>query len=244
LNASERAKTVLIVQDPFTSFYDASVVEDFVSLCMKLGYNPVLLPFKPNGKPEHVKGFLTRFAKTATDTAAFLNEVASLSIPMVGVDASLVLCYRDEYTKTLGSKRGEFFVNTVHEWLLGIPDDAWERTTTIPSTESLALLSHCSEKTALPASEKQWQTIFGKVGQPVDLVAVGCCGMAGTYGHEADQKDKSLAIYGLSWEAAVKAYPQNAIMATGYSCRSQVARIEKFKPRHPLQLLLAAMDNN
>ena len=244
LNASERAKTVLIVQDPFTSFYDASVVEDFVSLCMKLGYNPVLLPFKPNGKPEHVKGFLTRFAKTATDTAAFLNEVASLSIPMVGVDASLVLCYRDEYTKTLGSKRGEFFVNTVHEWLLGIPDDAWERSTTIPSTESLALLSHCSEKTALPASEKQWQTIFGKVGQPVDLVAVGCCGMAGTYGHEADQKDKSLAIYGLSWEAAVKAYPQNAIMATGYSCRSQVARIEKFKPRHPLQLLLAAMDNN
>lgn len=244
LNDIERAKTVLIVQDPFTSFYDASVVEDFVSLCTQLGYKPVLLPFKPNGKPEHVKGFLTRFAKTATDTAAFLNEVASLSIPMVGVDASLVLCYRDEYTKTLGAKRGDFFVNTVHEWLLGIPDDTWQKATLTPSEKPLALLSHCSEKTALPASEKQWQTIFSKVGQPVDVVAVGCCGMAGTYGHEADQKDKSLAIYGLSWEAAVKAYPQSAIMATGYSCRSQVARIEKFKPRHPLQLLVAAMDNN
>ncbi|WP_421131610.1 FAD-binding and (Fe-S)-binding domain-containing protein [Alteromonas sp. A079] len=244
LNDTERSKTVLIVQDPFTSFYDASVVEDFVSLCTQLGYNPILLPFKPNGKPEHVKGFLARFAKTATDTAAFLNEVASLSIPMVGVDASLVLCYRDEYTKTLGSQRGDFFVNTVHEWLLGVPDTTWEQAATTPSTKALALLSHCSEKTALPASEKQWQTIFSKVGQPVDLVAVGCCGMAGTYGHEADQKEKSLAIYGLSWEAAVKAYPQDAIMATGYSCRSQVARIEKFKPRHPLQLLLAAVDNN
>lgn len=107
--------------------------------------------------------------------------------------------------------------------------------------EPLALLSHCTEKTAMPASEKDWQAIFAKVGQPVDIVAVGCCGMAGTYGHEAEQKEKSLAIYGLSWEQALKQYPQNAIMATGYSCRSQVARIERFKPRHPLQCLLAVI---
>ena len=41
--------------------------------------------------------------------------------------------------------------------------------------------------------------------------------MAGTYGHEAEQKEKSLAIYGLSWEQALKQYPQDAIMATGRS---------------------------
>ena len=78
LPAEERNKYVLVVQDPFTSFYDAKVVEDFMLLVQKLGYQPVLLPFKPNGKPQHVKGFLAKFAQTAKNTADFLNEVLSL----------------------------------------------------------------------------------------------------------------------------------------------------------------------
>lgn len=71
LSAQEKQKTVLIVQDPFTSYYDASVVEDFVTLVNALGFTPVMLPFKPNGKPEHVKGFLAKFAKTAKIPQAF-----------------------------------------------------------------------------------------------------------------------------------------------------------------------------
>jgi FAD/FMN-containing dehydrogenase/Fe-S oxidoreductase len=260
LSAQEKQKTVLIVQDPFTSYYDASVVEDFVALVNALGFTPVMLPFKPNGKPEHVKGFLAKFAKTAKNTAGFLNEVAQLNIPMVGVDASLVLVYRDEYTKTLGKARGDFHVLAVHEWLETVPSDVWQaasqkagvsepsaqtsdQNSAQTSAQPFALLSHCTEKTALPASEKQWQGLFAKVNQPVDIVAVGCCGMAGTYGHEADQKEKSLAIYGLSWEQAIKRYPADAVLATGYSCRSQVARIEQFKPKHPLQGLLACVSS-
>ena len=53
------------MQDPFTSYYDAQVVADFVRLAEKLGYQPVVLPFSPNGKAQHIKGFLNRFAKTA-----------------------------------------------------------------------------------------------------------------------------------------------------------------------------------
>nr|CBX71627.1 hypothetical protein YEW_BO07110 [Yersinia enterocolitica W22703] len=82
---SERRQHVLIVQDPFTSYYDAQVVADFVRLVEKLGFNPVLLPFSPNGKAQHIKGFLQRFAKTARKTADFLNRIALLGIPMVGL---------------------------------------------------------------------------------------------------------------------------------------------------------------
>src|SRR5699024_12400877 len=62
------------VQDPFTSYYDAQVVADFVRLVEKLGFQPVLLPFSPNGKAQHIKGFLNRFAKTAKKTADFRSE--------------------------------------------------------------------------------------------------------------------------------------------------------------------------
>ncbi len=75
-----------MVQDPFTSYYDAQVVADFVRLVEKLGFQPVLLPFSPNGKAQHIKGFLNRFAKTAKKTADFLNRMAKLGMPTVGVD--------------------------------------------------------------------------------------------------------------------------------------------------------------
>ena len=64
LSAEQKAKMVLVVQDPFTSYYDAQVVADFIRLVEALGYQPVLLPFSPNGKAQHIKGFLTRFART------------------------------------------------------------------------------------------------------------------------------------------------------------------------------------
>ncbi|WP_240102292.1 D-2-hydroxyglutarate dehydrogenase YdiJ, partial [Klebsiella pneumoniae] len=68
LSAEQKAKMVLVVQDPFTSYYDAQVVADFIRLVEALGYQPVLLPFSPNGKAQHIKGFLTRFARTAQKT--------------------------------------------------------------------------------------------------------------------------------------------------------------------------------
>lgn len=56
---------------------------------LKSCLQPVLLPFSPNGKAQHIKGFLNRFAKTAKKTSEFLNRVAKLNIPMVGVDPAL-----------------------------------------------------------------------------------------------------------------------------------------------------------
>ncbi|WP_427982437.1 FAD-linked oxidase C-terminal domain-containing protein, partial [Agarivorans sp.] len=116
LTEQQKQKTVLVVQDPFTTFYEAELVEDFVKLAKLLGINPVLLPFKPNGKPQHIKGFLSKFNKSAQTSAAFLNQVAELGIPMVGVEPALVLCYRDEYKHALGEQRGDFEVQVVQEW--------------------------------------------------------------------------------------------------------------------------------
>jgi Fe-S oxidoreductase len=226
------------VQDPFTSFYDAQVVESLVLLISKLGFEPVLLPFMPNGKPQHVKGFLKEFAKTAKTAADLLNQLSDLELPMIGVDPSMVLCYRDEYAKILGETRGEFKVQLVHEWLLPLelPKVAQGK------KQEYALFGHCSEKTALPISEKQWQQIFQKTGLNLSVVAVGCCGMAGTFGHEASHIEESTGIYQLSWQQAVSQYQPEQIVATGYSCRSQVARFEAFKPKHPLQILAMSLE--
>ena len=235
LDAGQKARVVLVVQDPFTSYYDAQVVEDFVRLVEKLGYQPVLLPFSPNGKAQHIKGFMTRFAKTARKTADFLNRVAQLGIPMVGVDPALVLCYRDEYKLVLGKERGDFHVMLVHEWLPLVLEDGARQEV---SGESWYLFGHCTEVTALPGAPNQWAAIFAHYGAKLESVSVGCCGMAGTYGHEVKNHANSLGIYALSWQQAMQRLPRNRCLATGYSCRSQVKRIEGNGVRHPLQALL------
>ena len=235
LSEEQRAKTVLVVQDPFTSYYDAQVVADFVRLVERLGYRPVVLPFSPNGKAQHIKGFLNRFAKTAQKTADFLNRVAELGMPMVGVDPALVLCYRDEYKLALADKRGDFHVQLVHEWLPAVLEKVEPRAV---SGEPWYLFGHCTEVTALPGAPAQWAAIFARFGAQLENVSVGCCGMAGTYGHEVKNHANSLGIYELSWHQAMQRLPRNRCLATGYSCRSQVKRIEGNGVRHPLQALL------
>ncbi|MHA0981074.1 FAD-binding and (Fe-S)-binding domain-containing protein [Kosakonia cowanii] len=235
LSEEQRAKTVLVVQDPFTSYYDAQVVADFVRLVERLGFRPVVLPFSPNGKAQHIKGFLNRFAKTAQKTADFLNRVAELGMPMVGVDPALVLCYRDEYKLALADKRGDFHVQLVHEWLPAVLEKVEPRAV---SGEPWYLFGHCTEVTALPGAPAQWAAIFARFGAQLENVSVGCCGMAGTYGHEVKNHANSLGIYELSWHQAMQRLPRNRCLATGYSCRSQVKRIEGNGVRHPLQALL------
>lgn len=239
LSQDDKEKHVFIVQDPFTSYYDAGAVEQLIQLVDKLGYTAILLPFHPNGKPQHVKGFLKKFQSTANTTAKFLQEVALLNIPMIGLDPSMVLCYRDEYAKVLKKKRGSFEVLMVNEWL---ESKLAEFAPISDHSASYVLFGHCTEKTAVPTSEKSWQAIFKHFGAQLDIQNVGCCGMAGTYGHESQNLHHSIGIYDMSWKTPINQLSQKNILVTGYSCRSQVARIEKFNPKHPVQALFTIIN--
>ncbi|WP_018652411.1 D-2-hydroxyglutarate dehydrogenase YdiJ [Actinobacillus capsulatus] len=239
--SAEFCKTVLVVQDPFTSFYDAKVVADFVRLLQKLGCRPVVLPFKPSGKAQHIKGFLSKFAKTARNQAEFLNRVAQLGLPMVAVDPALTLVYRDEYRDILKAERGDFKVQLAHEWLRDmIQAGKLEHCKKSVNSDRLNwyLFAHCTEATELPNAPKEWQAIFAHFGEQLVSENVGCCGMAGTFGHETKHLEMSKAIYQQSWQVKLKNKPLERCLATGYSCRSQVKRFEHYSVKHPIQALL------
>jgi len=239
LTADQRQDYVLVIQDPFTSFYDAQAVYDFIRLIASLGKKPLLVPFKPNGKAQHIKGFLRTFAKTAQNTADFLNKLAQLKIPLVGLDPALVLCYRDEYNEILGENRGDFTVQIVHEYLLPLVEN---RKAKQQDPKPWYLFPHCTEQTMLPNSPQEWQEIFAHFGLCLEVEKVGCCGMAGTFGHEADKKADSLAIYQQSWQVKLAQLPIDRCLVTGYSCRSQVKRNEHQSALHPVQALLKYID--
>lgn len=240
LSAAEREQYVLIVQDPFTSYYDAQSVEAMMALVSKLGFKPMLVPFKPNGKAQHIKGFLGKFAKTAQGTSDFLNQLHELAIPMVGVDGPLVLCFRDEYKQVLGDNRGDFHVLLDHEWLSSLLAKE-HKLPQAASDINFSLFGHCTEKTMVAHTEKSWVNIFNAFGLSVNTVSVGCCGMAGTYGHEKSNFENSKGLFELSWKEPIKKLAPEQVLVSGFSCRSQVKRLGNIKPRHPIQAIVASI---
>jgi FAD/FMN-containing dehydrogenase/Fe-S oxidoreductase len=240
LSEKDKQKTVFIVQDPFTSYYEAELLSDTVKVLKTLGFHAIILPFKPNGKPQHVKGFLKQFKSTAKSATDFFNQIARHNIPMIGMDASLVFAYRDEYVKALGEENVRFNVSLLSEWLFQQMDKI--ETTTLNSQMDYTLLTHCTEKSMLANVSNHWTQLFDKFGINLTSKNTGCCGMAGTFGHEKANQSISNELYELSWKPVMQQQDISNILATGFSCRCQVKRKEQQSIKHPIQILAQLME--
>ncbi|SDO00517.1 D-2-hydroxyglutarate dehydrogenase YdiJ [Vreelandella arcis] len=240
LTEQQRANSVIIVQDAFTSHFEAKLVMDIVELLSRLNLRVFVMPFSANGKPLHVQGFLGAFERTAQKQAQRLRTLAHFDIPLVGIDPAMTLTYRQEYVKALGGKAVPE-VLMLQEWLATRLNTLAVRPLEL-SDPGYKLLSHCTESTNAPGSPKAWQQVFAAFGLELELVSTGCCGMSGTYGHETRNVATSRTIYAQSWQPQVEAN-ENAgkLLATGYSCRSQVKRYSGEVLPHPLQALLTAL---
>ncbi|MBD1589089.1 FAD-binding and (Fe-S)-binding domain-containing protein [Pseudomonas typographi] len=234
LSSEQRERSVIIVQDAFTRYFETPLLGQFIELAARLGYQVFLAPFSANGKPLHVQGFLGAFNKAAIRNASQLQALSGFGVRLVGLDPAMTLVYRQEYQKVPGIAQAPK-VELPQEWLL----DA------LPAKQGgsggrFRLLAHCTEKTNVPASTRQWETLFARVGLALTTQATGCCGMSGTYGHEARNQHTSRAIFDQSWarQVAAPAEQQGEALATGYSCRSQAKRYTQQSLRHPLQVLL------
>jgi len=234
--SSENA--VILVQDAFTRYFDTPVFLATIEFIHSLGIKPYILPYFPNGKPLHVHGFINEFERLRNESSILLNKAAMSGIPLVGIDPAMTLVYRQEYkmkyTKPVLDQSFEILL--LQEWLV-----TWFNTNPLPKNIALKkktyyLAGHCTERTQAPASSSHWKYIFNKFGLQLEILALGCCGMAGTYGHEAEHKQLSAKIYGQSWKHKQQELGVQFI-ATGYSCRSQVKRLEHQTIRHPIQVL-------
>lgn len=232
LDESLRARSLILVQDAFTRYFETPVFAAFIELASRLGYRVLLAPYSANGKPLHVQGFLGAFARTARRNARRLQALANFGIPLVGLDPAMTLVYRQEYAKLDGLDCPAVLLP--QEWLAeALPNSDAEA----PSG-SYRLLAHCTEKTNATAATALWGQVFRQAGLQLATQATGCCGMSGTYGHEARNLETSRAIFAQSWEQALAREDAGEALATGYSCRSQTQRLRQQRLRHPIEALL------
>lgn len=248
LDPSTRTRSVVLVQDAFTSYFEADLVLDVMDLLKAMGIRVYVAPFLPNGKPMHVKGFMESFKKAAEENTKFLKNIEQTGIPLVAIEPSMALTYREEYVELLGPEQ-KAPVLLLQEWLsvhMATESKAWQNL--VQRRELLSqvftLFGHCTERTSVAGSQRQWKEIFSHFGLHLELTQTGCCGMAGTYGHETTHLEESKGIFEMSWKPKITAAREQSqrVLATGFSCRCQTKRFTGEKPQHPAQVLLEALN--
>lgn len=234
MSEGERSRIVVLIPDAFTLHFDPMVGVAALEVARLLGLEPLIAPTFVNGKALHVHGYLDRFAYTAERTSAYLNEFAATGVSMVGLDPSMTLVFRSEY---LVNGRAMPTVLLPQEWLIKLTP-LIEREMKGTSEERFRLIPHCTERTNAPTSSSQWKTVFRAFGLELEIANAGCCGMAGTFGHETRNRELSEKLYEMSWAEQIRTANSGVVvMATGYSCRSQVKEIEHKLIPHPLEVI-------
>lgn len=229
LSSVQRAQAVIVVQDLFTRYFETDTLLTTLDALVALGLKPYVMPYLPNGKPLHVHGFQPAFANVARHQALCLRALSAFNVPFVGIEPSMTLAFRSEYKQLLGPDA------TPTVWLLQEYLQQHVSPTTVTDQQPWYLLGHCTESTNVPNSQKLWQQLFAALGMTLEVIPVGCCGMAGTFGHEARNRDTSARIYDLSWRTITE-NPVYAgrLLATGYSCRGQAKRLSEVSLQHPM----------
>ncbi|MBY3258812.1 FAD-binding oxidoreductase [Rhizobium laguerreae] len=236
LTAAERQHIVVFVPDAFTASFDPAVVLAAIKLAQKMGFSPLLAAPHVNGKALHVHGYLGQFEKAARKTASYLQRLAESGVTLVGIDPSMTLAFRSEY-KGVPAAKPSASVLLPQEWL-SANLERLTRSAASVSDKRYQLLPHCTERTNAPVALAQWKTIFEALQIELETIQAGCCGMAGTFGHETRNRAISEKLYAMSWADHMAATSDEAIvMATGYSCRSQAKAIDDVRAPHPFEVL-------
>lgn len=228
---------VVLVPDTFTWCFDAPVLAAAVDTLRALGRTPAVLSPAASGKYEHVKGMRSRFEQQGRRVVESLRSVQGAGAPLLGLDIAFVQLFQDEY-QVLGVELPR--VSLFEEWLATHLQANPPQSQPMNPTE-WPLLEHCMSRGESSRSARAWQSVFASVGHRATPIPVGCCGMAGIYGHQEDQLDRSRAIFDRSWRPTLEQRPQETWLVTGFSCREQVRRFSEYPVRHPLRVLSATL---
>lgn len=244
--ATARRPSVVLFPDTFADYNEPWVAQAAVQVLEAAGYE-VILPTRRVccGRPLISKGLLNDVKDLARRQLDALGPYAAAGIPIVGLEPSCILTFRDEYPDLLDDPRtralaetsflfDEFLAREIRAGRAALPFGA-------PVARQYLLHGHCHQK-ALIGSGAALELLRMIPGAEVREVDSGCCGMAGSFGYEAEHYAISQRIGERALFPAVRALPPDAhVVAMGTSCRQQIADGADRPARHLAEILAQAL---
>ncbi|MDO6472116.1 FAD-binding and (Fe-S)-binding domain-containing protein [Maribacter sp. 1_MG-2023] len=243
-NIKSKKKVVLFI-DEFTKYLDIEVGKDAIELLTKLGYD-VKLYYAESGRTFLSKGFLKQAQKLAIKNTQELKKFAEVGLPVLGLEPSAILSFRDEYKRMTSDKdtAQKIADNSflIEEFLAKeIAEDNLNSSDFTEEARDIKIHNHCHQK-ALSNQKVTFDVLNLPRNYKVTIIASGCCGMAGSFGYEEEHYETSMKIGGLKLFPAVnKSTPETIIAANGTSCRHQIFDGTKRIAQHPVSILKEAL---
>ena len=245
---SEPIKQVYLFIDELLNYNEAEIGITTVKLLDKLGYEVVYIEHQESGRSFLSKGLLDKAKSLARANVDLFKNLIDEETPLIGVEPSAILTFRDEYPDLLRGEDKEaaktIAANTfmVEEFLAKELEAGHIDLSLFREQKQLIKLhGHCQQKAL--SSLTPVKKILTKMGSnEVHLIPSGCCGMAGSFGYEKEHYDLSMQIGELVLFPTVRKQPEEVIIAAaGTSCRHQVKDGTGRVAKHPVEIIWEAL---
>lgn len=241
-------KTVYLFIDELINYNEPEIGITTVKLLDKLGYEVKYVRHQQSGRTFLSKGLLPEAREIARKNTALYHPLINAETPLIGVEPSAILTFRDEYPDLLrGAEKEQSRAVAAHTWMieefLAKELDAGRiRPEQFQAAGRLVKLhGHCQQK-ALSSLTPVKKILTQLGGYEVHLIPSGCCGMAGSFGYEKEHYALSMQIGELVLFPTVRQQPEEVIIAAaGTSCRHQIKDGTDRKAVHPVELLWQAV---
>lgn len=239
---------VYLFCDEFTNYNDTEIGIKAVQLLDRLGYEVVIPRHGESGRAPLSKGLLKMARKKAEQNIRDLAPHISVDSPLIGIEPSAILCFRDEYPDLVDESLlplarqlatnsltiEEFFAREMAAGNINADQFSDE-------TRVVHLHGHCQQKSLVGTEPSQAMLSLPK-NYSVRVIPSGCCGMAGSFGYEKEHYDLSMKVGELVLLPAVRAVAANDIVAAaGTSCRHQIKDGAGSRAYHPVEILFDAL---
>ncbi|MFD2565783.1 FAD-binding and (Fe-S)-binding domain-containing protein [Pseudotenacibaculum haliotis] len=244
----ETIKTVYLFVDEFTNYLESEIAVDAEMLLSVLDYKMIPVDHLESGRSYISKGFLKEAKELANENIEFLKTFISKDSPLVGIEPSAILTFRDEYLRLADDKEAAKQIAentfTIEEFIANEFANGHINANIFTSdAKEIKIHGHCHQK-ALSSTHATFQILnIPKNYKPV-IMNTGCCGMAGSFGYEKEHYEVSMQVGEDTLFPKVRKAPKSTIIAaSGTSCRHQILDGTQRVAKHPVTILKEAVSN-
>jgi FAD/FMN-containing dehydrogenase/Fe-S oxidoreductase len=241
-------RTVFLFADEFSNFNDVETGIRAVKLLNAFGFRVIIPDHDESGRTYLSKGLIRQAKKLADYNVSKLKDIITKETPLIGIEPSTILTFRDEYPELVSeamrpdAKNLAKNVFLFEEFVTGQAQEFFDNKSryTVASKEIL-LHGHCHQK-ALASTDATKKMLSLPSNYKVREIPSGCCGMAGSFGYEAEHYSVSMKVGELVLFPEVRKSSNEVIIAApGTSCRHQIMDGTGRTALHPIDILFDAL---
>jgi len=245
-NQPNKFGEIYLFVDEFTNYYDATIGLNAIELLTKLGYKVIITNHEESGRSFISKGILDKAKEKADFNVNFFKNLISKETPLIGIEPSAILTFRDEYLRLADNKSSAKKIAentfTIEEFI----KHEFEKNNILADSftaqeKTVKIHGHCQQK-SLSSTESIFKMLSIPKNYTVSILNTGCCGMAGSFGYEKEHYNLSMQVGEDTLFPKIRNSDKSTIIAaSGTSCRHQIKDGTKRISKHPVTILYEAL---